>query len=126
MKLDFTIKSIDKSQAKLILDDFHYLSQISRGFKSGYNYGLFHKEYNLVGVIIFTGLPVPELAMGMFGLGRTEQQGLFELSRLCVCTLWYNIRSITLQVFSWGKHLNYLEKKLRYVLFCLMRMLIIT
>jgi len=37
-----------------------------------------------VGVIIFTGLPVPEIAKGAFGLERNEQQGLFELSRLCI------------------------------------------
>ena len=37
-----------------------------------------------MGVIIFTGFPVPELAKGMLGLDRTEQQGLFELSRLCL------------------------------------------
>jgi hypothetical protein len=36
------------------------------------------------GVCIFTGLPVPELAKSAFGLSRTEQDGLFELSRLCI------------------------------------------
>jgi hypothetical protein len=36
------------------------------------------------GVCIFTGLPVPEIAKGAFGLERNEQQGLFELSRLCI------------------------------------------
>lgn len=38
----------------------------------------------LVGVVIFSGLPVPEIARGMLGLERTQQQGLFELSRLCL------------------------------------------
>ena len=50
--------------------------------KSGYNRVIRRKI--LVGVIIFTGFPVPELAKGMLGLDRTEQQGLFELSRLCL------------------------------------------
>jgi len=36
------------------------------------------------GVCIFTGLPVPEIAQGAFGLQRDEQDGLFELSRLCI------------------------------------------
>ena len=36
------------------------------------------------GVCIFTGLPVPEIAKGAFGLERNEQHGLFELSRLCI------------------------------------------
>ena len=38
----------------------------------------------LQGVCIFTGLPVPEIAKGAFGLERNQQQGLFELSRLCI------------------------------------------
>ena len=36
------------------------------------------------GVCVFTGLPVPEVAQGAFGLERNEQEGLFELSRLCI------------------------------------------
>ncbi len=38
----------------------------------------------LKGVCIFTGLPVPEIVKGAFGLERNEQQGLFERSRLCI------------------------------------------
>jgi len=82
-KKDFKIKVISKHEAGSILLRYHYLKDISKGFKSGYNYGLFEKDC-LVGVIIFTGFPVPELAKGMLGLDRTEQQGLFELSRLCL------------------------------------------
>jgi hypothetical protein len=37
-----------------------------------------------VGTAIFTGFPVPELVVGMFGLPRTQQEGFFELSRLCL------------------------------------------
>ena len=49
-------------------------------------------------------LPVPEIAKGAFGLERDNQQGLFELSRLCVnpqlqkeeynITSWFVSRSI--------------------------------
>ncbi len=84
MKKDFRIQKINKKQSTEILFKYHYLTGISRGFKSGYNYGLFNGN-NLVGVIIFTGFPVPELAVGMLGLKRCEQNGLFELSRLCIC-----------------------------------------
>lgn len=83
MKSEFEIRAITKAEAKPILKDHHYLSKISRGFKSGYNYGLFHNG-NICGVAIFTGLPVPEIAKGCFGLSRSEQEGLFELSRLCL------------------------------------------
>jgi len=82
-KTDFRIEKISKHQAETILLKYHYLKNISNGFKSGYNYGLF-KEDCLSGVVIFTGFPVPELVKGMLGLDRTEQQGLFELSRLCL------------------------------------------
>lgn len=82
-KKDFTIKQVSKQEAGTILLKYHYLKDISKGFKSGYNYGIFKNDI-LLGVIIFTGFPVPELAKGMLGLERNEQQGLFELSRLCL------------------------------------------
>jgi hypothetical protein len=88
MKSDFTISPIGKKEAAQLLLKYHYLKDHSKGFKSGYNYGLFRDEpisaEGPLGVCIFTGLPVPELAQSAFGLKRTEQQGLFELSRLCL------------------------------------------
>lgn len=82
-KENFTIGLITKQQASSILLKFHYLKDISKGFKSGFNVGLFNNT-DLVGVCIFTGFPVPELVSGMFGLSREDQQGFFELSRLCL------------------------------------------
>ena len=91
MKSDFYIDKIVKKQAEDLLLEHHYLKDFSKGFRSGYNYGLFRKnDYcplnlgGVLGVCIFTGLPVPEIAKGAFGLERHEQQGLFELSRLCI------------------------------------------
>jgi hypothetical protein len=91
MKSDFYIDKVTKKQAEELLLQYHYLKDISKSFKSGYNYGLFKRnEFSplniggLQGVCIFTGLPVPEVAKGAFGLERNEQQGLFELSRLCI------------------------------------------
>ena len=90
-KTDFYIDKVTKKQAEDLLLTYHYLKDISKGYKSGYNYGLFRNNdfcpLNIggpQGVIIFTGLPVPEIAKGAFGLERHEQQGLFELSRLCI------------------------------------------
>lgn len=82
-KSDFRIVKISKEHAGTILLKYHYLKDISKGFKSGYNYGLF-TGLKCVGVCIFTGFPVPELSKGMLGLERDDQQGLFELSRLCL------------------------------------------
>jgi hypothetical protein len=110
-KTDFYIDKVTKKQAEDLLLKYHYLSEISKSFKSGYNYGLFKNNdfcpLNIggpVGVCIFTGLPVPEIAQGAFGLKRNEQQGLFELSRLCLhpdtqsceynITSWFVSRSI--------------------------------
>jgi hypothetical protein len=91
MKSNFYIDVVSKKQAEELLLQYHYLKDISKGFKSGWNYGLFEKnEFSplniggLKGVVIFSGLPVPEIAKGAFGLERNEQQGLFELSRLCI------------------------------------------
>ncbi len=84
-KENFGIIKVNKQEAKRILDEYHYLTGISKGFKSGYNYGLYDKkEKEVVGVIIFTNFPVPELGKGMLGLERNDQKGLFELSRLCL------------------------------------------
>jgi hypothetical protein len=84
MKQNFSICSVSKRQCKELLFKYHYLKDISRGFKSGYNYGLFH-SCRCVGIIIYTAFPVPELSKGMLGLERNDQEGLFELSRLCLC-----------------------------------------
>ena len=82
-KQDYSIKLITKEQCASILLKWHYLKDISKGFKSGVNYGLFLND-KLCGVCIYTGLPVPELAKSMFGLPRCDQGGIFELSRLCL------------------------------------------
>ena len=89
MKSDFTISPIGKKEAAELLLEYHYLKDHSKGFKSGYNYGLFREtelpsSEGLLGVCIFTGLPVPEVAQSAFGLERNQQDGLFELSRLCL------------------------------------------
>jgi hypothetical protein len=82
-KHDYSIKKVSKAECAEILLEHHYLKDISKGFKSGFNYGLV-KNGKCVGVVIFTGFPVPELAKGMLGLARDDQEGLFELSRLCL------------------------------------------
>ena len=105
MKSEFYIDKVSKKEAEELLLKYHYLKDISKSFKSGYNYGLFKKNDfcplkigGLLGVCIFTGLPVPEIAKGAFGLERHEQQGLFELSRLCIEP---NTQSREYNITSW-------------------------
>jgi hypothetical protein len=91
-KSSYYIDRVGKNDIKDLLYTYHYLKDESKDFKSYYNYGLFkHTDWecplNIGGCIaccVFTGLPVPEIAVGAFGLQRDQQEGLYELSRLCV------------------------------------------
>ncbi len=83
MKEDYFLKRISAADSKGVLFSYHYLSKKSKRFRSGINYGLIF-ENKIVGVCIFTGFSVPELAKGMLGLERQQQAGLFELSRLAL------------------------------------------
>lgn len=80
MKNMYSITLCSKGEISSLLQKYHYLSKISRGFKTKFNVGLQYEE-KIVGACVFTGFPVPELAKGCFGLERHEQQGLWELSR---------------------------------------------
>ena len=92
MKENFFIDTVKKCEVKELLNTFHYLKDESKDFKvSPYSYGLYRNSVTdvlhiggPVAVCIFTNLPVPEIAVGAFGLQRHEQEGLYELSRLCV------------------------------------------
>jgi hypothetical protein len=91
MKSEFYIDRVSKEEIKDLLYTHHYLKDESKDFKSGFNYGLFKSTFECplniggcLGTCVFTGLPVPEIAVGAFGLERNQQQGIYELSRLCI------------------------------------------
>jgi len=91
MKQDYFIDKVGKKEIKDILYTYHYLKDESKDFKSGYNYSLYRKSFTdvlniggSVGCCVFTGLAVPEIAVGAFGLERDQQDGIYELSRLCI------------------------------------------
>ena len=91
MKSDFYIDRVGKDDVKELLYTHHYLKDESKDFKSGFNYGLYRNTFTdilniggCLGTCIFTGLPVPEIAVGAFGLERNQQEGIYELSRLCI------------------------------------------
>lgn len=91
MKSEFYIDRVCKEEIKDLLYTHHYLKDESKDFKSGFNYGLFKSTFECplniggcLGTCVFTGLPVPEIAVGAFGLERNQQQGIYELSRLCI------------------------------------------
>ena len=91
MKSDFYIERVTKKELEPLLLTYHYLKDESKSYKSGFNYGLYRNSFTDVlrvggalGCCIFTKIPVPEIAVGAFGLHRDQQEGLFELSRLCI------------------------------------------
>jgi hypothetical protein len=91
MKSDFYIERVTKKELEPLLLTYHYLKDESKTFKSHYNYGLYRNSFTdilniggCLGACIFTGLPVPEIAVGAFGLERNQQEGIYELSRLCI------------------------------------------
>lgn len=71
-----------------LTDDFlkrhHYLAQQGNGFLAREQYGLFSKDNQFVGVIVFAGLSVVETIIGAFdGFDRhSSQEGFWELTRL--------------------------------------------
>jgi hypothetical protein len=91
-KSDYFIDKVKKCEVKDLLNNYHYLKDESKDFKvSPYSYGLYRNSVTdilhiggCLGVCIFTKIPVPEIAVGAFGLNRNEQKGLYELSRLCI------------------------------------------
>ena len=90
-KSTYFIDKVGKSEVKDLLNTFHYLKDESKDFKSHYNYGLYRNTITEIlhvggalGVCIFTKIPVPEIAVSAFGLERHQQDGLYELSRLCI------------------------------------------
>ena len=106
MKSDFFIDTVKKCEVKELLTTFHYLKDESKDFKvSPYSYGLYRNSVTNIlhvggclGCVIFTKIPVPEIAVGAFGLQRNEQEGLYELSRLCIHP---NIQKEEYNITSW-------------------------
>ena len=106
MKEEYYIDKVKKCEVKDLLNTFHYLKDESKDFKvSPYSYGLYRNSVTDVlhvggclGCVIFTGLPVPEIVVGAFGLQRHEQEGLYELSRLCIHP---DIQKIEYNITSW-------------------------
>lgn len=83
MKSEFRVERISKQACAAIISQFHYLKDLSRGFQARVCFGCF-KGVELCGVISFSQLSCPELAQGLCGRQRNEQDDILELSRLCL------------------------------------------
>ena len=92
MKSQYYIERVSKKELEPLLLTYHYLKDESKTFRSHYNYGLFkYPDWECplniggcLGGIIFSTIPVPEIAVGAFVLKRNQQEGIYELSRLCI------------------------------------------
>lgn len=80
-KSEYRVMELYSFEINKLLVDYHYLGISGAKWKKGKTYCLMRGD-RVLGACIFTGFPVPELAVGMFGLARTDQEGMYELSRL--------------------------------------------
>ena len=98
---DCKVERIEKKVCAEMLNKYHYLGKQGYSFRSGHNFGLFYGDV-LIGVAVFHTVSAPETVQGCFGLGRTEQQGIWELGRLAIhpdyngknYTSWFLARAI--------------------------------
>ena len=74
------IKRIKKNDVTELIP-YHYLVEESKGFRTGYNYGIYINS-KLQAACVFHSPSVPETVKGCFELRRNEQKGIFELGRL--------------------------------------------
>jgi len=91
-KSEFYIDRVDKNTIKDLLYTHHYLKDESQDFRSGWNYGLFKRNEwsdflnigECLGACVFNNITGKNFALGAFGIPDTEQEGLYELTRLCI------------------------------------------
>lgn len=80
-KEDYYVESCTVDEAKELITEYHYLGH--KGFRQSEGYGLYDSNTNeLIGVAVYHGISAPETVVGAFGLGRKEQEGMWELGRL--------------------------------------------
>ena len=92
MKKDFYVDRVSKNEIKDLIYNYHYLTNSTTDFRSGFNYGLFkHNDWDCplriggaLGACIFTCLTGRLVMKGAFGLEDTDQDGVVELGRLCI------------------------------------------
>lgn len=101
---EYCINDISYSVAYNFLLKHHYLAQQGNGFLCKVAYGLFDKQFRLIGVITFGGVAIFYTLMGLFeGYKReSDQSGIWELTRLAMddkrkeknLTSWFVAHSI--------------------------------
>jgi hypothetical protein len=108
MKNNYEILQITRPTAKKLLDQYHYLHE-DGDFRSGINYGLFHKESRfLIGVCVFHTNSAKEIVKGCFGINSYKLDGFYELGRLCI-NPHYHIKNLT--SYFLGGSIKLLRKK---------------
>ena len=103
-KDEYEVSRISHQLADDFLKRHHYLAQQGNGFLGKVQYGLFTKDRQFVGVVVFAGISVIETLIGAFeGFERfSSQDGFWELTRLAMddntkvknLTSWFLSKSI--------------------------------
>ena len=110
------VREISKQDAKILIEKYHYLGD--RDFRCKVAYGLFDND-RLVGVAVFHSVSAPETVVGLFGLERDEQDGIYELGRFVLHpdynghnnATWFLSRAIKIfrQTYDVGAILTYAD-----------------
>lgn len=82
-KQQYKVSPIRKKEAKVLIDQYHYLSSQSKGFMGTHNYGLIRNGV-IVGACVFSIFSGNRTAMGLFGIQECSPEGMFELIRLAI------------------------------------------
>ena len=77
--LHFRLALVKKETATLAYRRWHYLGD--KDFVEGFSFGAFFDGL-LWGCMTFHGVSAPETCVGLFGLERQDQEGIWELGRL--------------------------------------------
>lgn len=78
------IAPISAKDCGKLLMKYHYLTKKTGSYRGIYNFGIIDKQLKLVGCVMFAGLSAKEAVSGYFGRDNTDQDGLWELTRLCL------------------------------------------
>lgn len=80
---EYKVTKITRGACECFFAKHHYLSQQGNTFRSGYYYGLIHKD-KLIAATVFNTMSSQVTAKGCFNLDTNEQQGFYEIGRFSI------------------------------------------
>ena len=80
---EYKVTKITRGACECFFAKHHYLSQQGNTFRSGYYFGLLHKD-KLIAATVFNTMSSQITAKGCFDLATNDQQGFFEIGRFSI------------------------------------------